>query len=233
VIKQRRPSLKTEYRAALAYYKGTVWKYARTARLHGAQFDIAYIAYNRLLNARHHWLESLDPAQRAEAHAAEPNLENKSQPRRRERDDTIKPEHLAAIASMRLGAKKKKSTHEAVKEAHEILLTARDYLDGLPKPKSDGDLAVEAHLGNSVSFDEIVSIGNSPGSLPLLHTVQLKRNGGELTLRALEQAIRRHGSRTSNKDSGKEIIEALKSRVISCKVLEEIRWDRFRRHYKP
>jgi len=85
---------------------------------------------------------------------------------------------------------------------------------------------------DTVSFTDILGTSGKPDSLPLLPTVQPKRNNGALTDRALEQALKRHAN-SAPKKIQQQIREALKTKAISCRLLEEIRWSRFLRHFKP
>jgi hypothetical protein len=121
----------------------------------------------------------------------------------------------------------------AVEEAHRILMAARDYLEALPAPKAEDSAAesVGAYF-YEITFDEILASAGQPGSLPLLPTVQAKRNEGRLTARALELALTRFAEKRSQED--RELVrQALKEKTIPCHLLEEIRWARFCGHFKP
>jgi hypothetical protein len=48
----------------------------------------------------------------------------------------------------------------------------------------------------------------------------------------LEQALKRYASTTA-KQTQLEVSKALKNKVISSRLIEEIRFDRFLRHFKP
>ena len=217
---------KREFEAALVYYKGTVWSHVRNLSLTGAQYDVALRAWERLDTAQRIWSDSLDWKEKGMA--AEVDIKA-LRPRRLERDGTLKPETLASIASVRLGEKKPKSIIAAVEEGHDILRESADYLRGLPEPKTKPGLMLRAYF-NRVSFDEILASSEKPKCFPLLRTVQENRNGGKLTSRALSQAVKRHPDK--RKKIQKEIREALKNKEISCRLLEEIRWRRFRRRFK-
>jgi hypothetical protein len=218
-------TLKCEFETAFEYYKKTVWKHVRNLPLAGAQYAVALRAWERLDTACRAWLESLDWSQKA----AVPEI-RAFKPCRLERDDTVKPELLATVASARLGTPKPKSIRDAAEEAHRIIIASRDYLKSLPEPKEKSALMVEAY-SSSVSFEDILDSSGKPDCVPLLPPVQAKRNDGNLKLRALEQALKRYAAGAPKKIQH-GIRDALKNKVILCRLLEEIRWERFRQHFK-
>src|SRR5438105_4501682 len=114
-MKRRKTNLKIEYRAALAYYKATIWKHIRDRRLSGAEYDMSLLAYLRLSDAQRACLDSLPPESPQRARIAE-KIESLS-PHREQRDDAINPELLAALASARLGMPKPKSVSTAIGES--------------------------------------------------------------------------------------------------------------------
>jgi hypothetical protein len=188
--------------------------------------------YDRLKKAQIKWFESLSVDKREAARRAEPNLENDLLPLRLQADDKVSPEYIASVASLRLNLPKPKSIRRAVEQAFEILLAARDYLGRLPKPERDWFLTFDAELANTVSFEDILSSSGIANRIPLLPPVQAKRNDGKLTRKALEQAIRRYGSHQPKRVK-QETRNALKNECLSCGLLEKIRWQRFRDHYRP
>jgi hypothetical protein len=228
-MKQHKTNPKREYLAALAYYKRTVWNHACGVRLAGLQYDVALRAWHRLHNAHYYWFCSLNDDKQREFRATDSEIEE-LHPLRLEHDDSINPELLATVASARLGTPKLKSVRNAVAEAHRILMASRDYLKELPALKNKLKADMDAYWG-TVPFGDILDSSGKPDHVPLLPTVQTKRNNGKLSPRALEQALKRHANCASKKIQ-QEIREALKNKAISCRLLEEIRWQRFRRHFK-
>lgn len=234
-MNQAKGNPEREFDITLAYYKRTVWNHVRNLPLADAQFHVALRAWERL-----------DTAQRAWANAGEqsfddlPNWDQKREaatvdiqplrPRPQERDGYITPELLAKIASARLGVPRPKSFRNAAEQAHKLLVACRDYLKDLPEPNKKPGHVLEAYF-DSVSFKEILDSSGRSDCFPLLPTVQKGRNDGKITNRALEQAIKRHAADAA-KEIQQEIQEALKNKEISCRLLEEIRWQRFRRHFK-
>jgi hypothetical protein len=220
--KQRDTDLQYEYRAALAYYRKTVWDAAYDVRLIGPQYDVALLAWERLRKAQCDWFNSLKPDERSKARQAAPDIEG-LRPKRLERDDRITPEALAEHDA---------KEGVALKERYKRLLKARDFLDALPALKAHPwELDFDAFCRNDASFDDILSGPCEAAPVSLLPLVQTKRNKGKLSPRALEQALKRHADGASEIIQ-REMAEALKNKVISCKCLEEIRWQRFRNHYK-
>lgn len=230
-MKRLKLNLQKEYRAALAYYKTTVWKHVQNIWLGGAQFHMAFLAWDRLFKAHYHWLESLKPGERAKARATEPDIETEFQPHRLERDNKIAPEVLATIASARLRKSKRTSVDSAIEEAHGILMASRAYLERLPEPKSELDRSFDANLDSTVSFEEILASLGKSDRVPLLPPVQKKRNNGTMTPAALKKALKDYAERQSE-EIHQELRKAFETQEISCKRLEEIRWQRFRGHFK-
>lgn len=227
----KQTSLKREYETALKYYKQTVWSYVRDTKLVGAQYHVALLAWERLNRAQDCWLKSL-PFGDVEAHQTEPDVA-KLRPNRLERDECTTPELLATLASPRLGTPKRRSFRDAVEEAHRLLVVARRYVDELPTPEKHENSSIDAHFAGNVTFKQILDRSNVADCFPLFPTVQKRRNNGKLTLRALEQAVKRFGEDShTSEESRQKIRHVLKEKAISCKLLEEIRWDRFRRHHK-
>ncbi len=229
-MKQRKTNPKHEYEATLAYYKTTVWEYVRDVSLSGVQLGVALIAWSRLYRAQQDWLDSLSDDERAKALHTELDL-LEIRPRWLVQDESVTPELLATVASHRLGTRKPKPLQGAIEEAHELIRAARDYLKALPKQNYPLTMDVECHFPGSVSFDDILKRSGKHNSFPLLQTVQKKRNNGRLTPKALEKALTRYGDRLLG-ESQQEILEAVKDKKISGKLLEEIRWQRFRDHFK-
>jgi hypothetical protein len=224
-MKQHKTNLKREFETALAYYQQTVWNLVHNLPLAGAQYAIALRVWDRLDTTHRAWLELLDWSRKAEV----PNIQA-FRPCRLERDDTVKPELLATVASARLGTRKPESVRSAVDDAHRILMASRGYLKGLPEPKKKSAVMVETYYYR-VSFKDILDSLGKPDRVPLLPTVQAKRKNGKLNPRALEQALKRHAD-GAPKHIRQEIRKALKNKAISCRLLEEIRWSRFQRHFK-
>jgi hypothetical protein len=235
-MKQAKTVLRHEFEVALAYYKRTVWNHVSNLPLAGAQFGVAFRAWQRLDTAQRAWsdggMQSCRdlPDWKQKVMTATVDIQA-IRPRRLERDSTITPELLATLASARLGTPKPKSICNAVEDAHRILIGSRNYLKELPEPKEKSAQMLEAY-NNHVSFAEVLDSSGKPNCFPLLPTVQANRNDGILTARALKMALKRHASGAPKKIQ-QEIREALKNNAISCRLLEEIRWKRFRRHFKP
>jgi hypothetical protein len=250
-------SPKVECFAALAYYKKTVWDYVEGLPLAGAQYAVALCAWNRLQKTHHAWdklaeqaawerlrkaqhdgdktVAGVDQGETREAREAIEAREigqriDKLHPQRLERGDTITAELLASLAASRFGAPKPKGVQSAIVEAHRLLMAARDHLKAL-ESGSDADTSLEALCCNAISFKDVLASGNQPDSFPLLPTQQKNRNKGELSLRALEQELERH-ARDYPGQLG-QMGTALDSRKIFPAHLEEVRWQRFRRRYKP
>lgn len=222
--------LEGEYRTALAYYRQTIWQHVGGVALEGPQYDVAVLAYGRLYKAQQAWRDSLHSN---EASKAEPDVEKLFRPFSFQQDETITAEILATIAAARLGTRKPKSLPNSIDEAYRLLMAGRDYLRELPKRKSQLLMTLEANMRKTVTFRDISKSFGKLNGFPLLPTVQKQRNGGTLTLRAIEQAVKRFGTDSRHpKEFHQKVRQALSSKVISCKLLEEIRWDRFRKHFK-
>jgi hypothetical protein len=229
-MKGRKTNQEREYKAALAYYEQTIRKHVGDLPLAAAQYAVARRAWERLDKAQRAWVDTLDVSGWAQAGGTERHVRSLA-PRRLENDDTIAPELLATIACARLGTPKPKSMRNAAEDAHQVLMACRDYLRALPEARTKAALMLGSYL-DTVSFTDILGTSGKPDSLPLLPTVQPKRNNGALTDRALEQALKRHAN-SAPKKIQQQIREALKTKAISCRLLEEIRWSRFLRHFKP
>lgn len=254
VMKQRKTTPKANYQAALAYYNQTVWNHVRDMPLSGAEYAVARLAWERLNTARESWVKSLNETKKAEAQEKEPDIKKrfphlpqggfsemlaemekepdikKLFPHRLEREAELKPELLASLAS-HMGMTKPKTMLAAVEQAHRLLMTARAYLNELPQTGEDSEIMLDAYVNSWVSFDEISSSTDAAGCLPLLPTVQAKRNKGMLSPKALEQALKRYSKKAHN-EVKTEINQAVKDKGISCHLLEKIRWQRFFAHYK-
>lgn len=113
------------------------------------------------------------------------------------RDDNLKPETLARIASPLLKEKWPELTAgDAVRRAHEILIEAERYLAALPAEKQGIEKLIhELEQGFSrVSFAEILrSSDEGSGQVPLLGGVAKKR--AALSAGALKMAVRRYFER--------------------------------------
>ena len=231
----RPPELEREYRAALAYYQRTVWSHVKGFPLSGAQYAVAFLAWNRLCNAQEQWFRSLSAfdAETAAVVGKEPKCET-LRPRRLERDNTVTAEMLTHGALMRLSARKPQSLRSAIQEVHRVFLEARDYLNGLPDANTKVGWELDIYE-TSVSFHEIVESLGKADLVPLLPTVQKLRNSGRMTLKGVRLALQREleympvEKRTELRPT---IQKALKTGLISCEVLENIRWSRFRRSWK-
>lgn len=229
-MKQPKINLKREYETALAYYKSTVWNHACGVQLPALQYDVALRAWNRLHNAHDFWFRSLNSDEQSKLSATDSEIEE-LRPLRLERDDSIKPELLANVASARLGIRKPKSIRNAVEEAHQILMASRAYLKELPATKEKLKADFDAYFISTVPFGDILATSGLPDCIPLLPPSQANRNNGKIKPRALEQALKRHANGAPEKIQ-QEIRQALKNKAISCRLLEEIRWQRFRRRFK-
>ncbi len=224
----RNRELEKEFRTVLAYYKETVWRYVKDVALQGAQYDVARLAYGRLFQAHSKWRDASAFDKWTEA-----DLESQFQPRSLEQDEKLSAYQLAIVASSRLGTRKTKSHLNAVEEAHQLVITAESYLRTLPRKRGTLIRMLEAWRLNSVTFPEILESSGKENSFPLLPTVQKNRNTGKLTPKALGQAVKRYGENSpTSKAIQQKIRQALKDKVISCNLLEEIRWHRFRQHFK-
>jgi hypothetical protein len=93
------------------------------------------------------------------------------------------------------------STAEAVSVAHDLLIAAQRYIEGLPKRPPTGNAeAVESFntAFSTVTFDEIMASNrNGSGVIPLLPPMQQKRKGksadeitGTQSLEAIRKAVR-------------------------------------------
>lgn len=227
-MKKPKANPETEYRKALAYYEQTVLKYVGQLPLTGTQYHVALRVWERLDTAHRAWFDSLGAMEKGGANATEPDI-CALKPRRLERDDTITAELLAKMASARLDTQRPSSIQTAVEDAHRILVVSRDYLRSLPEPKKKVGAMLEAYCA-VVSFGDILDSSGKPDRIPLLPPVQASRNGGRITSRALEQALKRYAA-GPGKMARRQICQSLKDKEICCRLLEDIRWHRFRSHH--
>lgn len=229
--RNRKVDPQLEYQAAVAYYRRTVWNHVKNTPLAGPASHLATLAYLRVSKAqgtlRRHAIEHGNWD-----FIADPEIE-KLKPQRLQADDTIAPEQLAALAATRLKTSKTESIERALEEAHQMLQAARNYLRKLPQAGQGDEEDLDAFDDNTtVSFEEILNSMGKPRSLPLFLTIQKNRNEGKLGQRGLEQALSRYAQRQENKDIQNQIRSAVKNKRISCRLLEEARWEGFMKHFK-
>jgi len=231
-MKRAKHSPKREYLTALEYYKRTVQHHCPDLLFTGTELLIVQRVWQRLNKARRDWIHAPFPRKQVELGDTAEDLQ-KLRPRTLVQDEAVTPELLASLASPNLRMSKTKSVASAVEKAHRLFIAARDYLDALPKGTRSVRLGFESYLAK-ITFEEILDSTAEPGRVPLLGPVQPARNNGMLTRRALEQALKRYAARakTSKKEIQTKVSQALKDKAIPCHLLEEIRWERFRQHFK-
>jgi hypothetical protein len=205
-----------ELRLAKEYWLKTIQPYIVGRKLHGVEFYIAADAYRWLRMMTElgiSWNESEQGKQSPISEKTFPEWEKDEfhQPEELFVDETFKPEVLATIAASFVKTGRKKLTAaEAVRNAHDLYVTAERYIGTLPKQKQGtGSLTEVLELEFcKVTFMEILqSNEKQSGRLPLLPPVQQKRNEGRLTMNALKIAVR-HFLQEQNSSKKKEQYES-------------------------
>lgn len=148
-------------------------------------------------------------------------------------DEHLNPQALASIAA-HLSPPRVESLppSEAVRIAHELIVSAELYISSLP-PKTTSIEAAVNDLDTrvtTVTFDEIKASNNgSTRRIPLLPPMQEKRNKGELSATAIKDSVSdfiKKGS-TSVGDS-----DRLANHCVTVHVLCEMRWARFKEFWE-
>ena len=189
-----------ELRLAKEYWLKTIQPYIAGRKLHGVELYIAADAYRWLRMMTElgiSWNKSEQGKQSPISEKTFPEWEKDEfhEPEELFLDESFKPEVLANIAaSFAKTGRKKLTTAEAVRNAHDLYVAAERYIGTLPKQKQGtGSLTDVLELEfRKVTLRKILqSNEKQSGRLPLLPPVQQKRNEGRLTMNALKIAVKR------------------------------------------
>ena len=246
--KEIRNWLQDELRLAKVYWQEKIQPFIIDRKLRHLQFEISRKAYSRveatMANARQ-WNAGEWPVSAGKRNGddgkhfpipAEGFLatEKFRKPEPLLLDKSLKPETLAMIAAPMIGKRVPKllPSSEAVRIAHDLLTAAQDYLDTF-RERQTRDFREHLVTGdNTVSFDEIEqSNEKEPCQLPLLPTVQTKRNRGHLKLSAIRAAVSRF-YKTRTDLPPKKLTEAKENCLLNNRIplsdLCAMRWERFK-----
>lgn len=219
-ITEKRTAVEQELRLAKEYWLRTIQPRIAGRILRGVEFFVAQDAHYILqaaINKARDWnrlcADKKDGAHLPVSVDVDLSAENFRAPEVPEMlfADNVKPEILAAIAAPLVKKNAKLTPGEAIRNAHELLMTAKRYIGTLPEKKDESaswDSDFEKAF-SPVTFTEILrSNGKDSGQLPLLPTVQPGRNEGRLSLAALKNAVKdfweqkKRTARSSQKKNG-------------------------------
>lgn len=188
-IAGERAKVEQELRLAKEYWLRTIRPHIAGRILRGAEFFVAKHAHWRLQKAtkkagdwNHLCDAKMDEARSPVLVDVDLSAESFREPEVLEMlfADSVKPETLAAIAAPMVKQAAKLTEADAIRNAHELLMAAEQYIGTLPKKTEEIEswVADFEQAFSAVTFAEIeASNKNNSGQLPLLPPVAPKRKG--------------------------------------------------------
>lgn len=212
----RRDEIATELQFACAYWLRTIQPHIAGRKLRGAEYYLAVHGHSLLKNAADKAANWNAGCRGKQSPLVLPNFEDSQfRPPEPIYADDVSAAALAGVTAQLLPKKPKLSRSEAIREAHDLIVTAEQYVANLPKRSASaaGDLA--SLMFSTVTFSEIqASNKEDSGKIPLLPNEREGKAGQglkEQTLDAIRKAVKRHLDQSiegiSEKDYEADVIQ--------------------------